>query len=63
MIPEAKLIIEYEMTNPKKPVGIHVQVHGVTIGVFTIDHLERTMAKVQAAKIGDFSEWRDRVLK
>lgn len=51
MIPEAKLKIETQMTNPVKPVGVHVQIHGITVGVMTVQYFEQVMAQLQELKM------------
>lgn len=51
MIPEATLKIESEMTNPPKPVGVHVQIDGVTVGVMTVHYFEQVMAQIQEIKL------------
>jgi hypothetical protein len=51
MIPEATLKIETQMTNPPKPTGIHVQIHGITVGFMTVQYFEQVMAQLHELKM------------
>lgn len=62
MIPTGELKIEWQQTNPPKPIGYHVMVDGRSVAALTLEQIENAYIDQEEAGWHDLNDRQDKLL-